>query len=159
MNKSLGFHFFFIMALSCWITLDFQAVWMTRCIDFLIVSGNGKLSKFLNSSRLRGSGCTVLLSCWSPSHIVSERRPWTVPTRLLCLWSFPGKNPEVGCHFLLQGVFPTQASNLQHLSCLLHWQEDSLPIAPPRKPHVCMYVWVCMYIYIYITLKSQVECL
>ena len=24
------------------------------------------------------------------------------PTRLLCLWDSPGKNTEVGCHFLLQ---------------------------------------------------------
>ena len=34
------------------------------------------------------------------------------PARLLCPWSSPGKNTEMGCHFLLQGVFPTQGSNL-----------------------------------------------
>ena len=28
--------------------------------------------------------------------------PWTVAARLLCPWDFPGKNPGVGCHFLLQ---------------------------------------------------------
>ena len=28
--------------------------------------------------------------------------PWTVATRLLCPWDFPGKNTGVGCHFLLQ---------------------------------------------------------
>ena len=28
------------------------------------------------------------------------------PTRLLCPWDFPGKNIQVGCHFLLQGNFP-----------------------------------------------------
>ena len=27
--------------------------------------------------------------------------------RLLCLWDFPGKNTGVGCHFLLEGIFPT----------------------------------------------------
>ena len=32
------------------------------------------------------------------------------PTRLLCPWDFPGKNTGVGCHFLLQGIFPTQGS-------------------------------------------------
>ena len=32
------------------------------------------------------------------------------PTRLLCLWDSPGKNNGVGCHFFLQGIFPTQAS-------------------------------------------------
>ena len=38
----------------------------------------------------------------------------------------PGKNSGVGCRFLLQGIFPTLESNL----CLLHWQADSLPLAP-----------------------------
>ena len=30
------------------------------------------------------------------------------PTGLLCPWDFPGKNTGVGCHFLLQGITPTQ---------------------------------------------------
>ena len=47
------------------------------------------------------------------------------PVRLLCLWDFSGKNAGVGCHFLLQGLFLTQGSNL----CLLHWQVDSLPLS------------------------------
>ena len=34
------------------------------------------------------------------------------PARLLCPWNSPGKNTGVGCHFLLQGIFPTQGSNL-----------------------------------------------
>ena len=34
------------------------------------------------------------------------------PTRLLRPWDSPGKNTGVGCHFLLQGIFPTQGSNL-----------------------------------------------
>ena len=49
----------------------------------------------------------------------------------VCLWDFLGKNTEVGCHFLLQGIFPTQGWNLW-LLCLLHWQADSLPL-PPRE--------------------------
>ena len=43
--------------------------------------------------------------------------PWTVPTRLLCPWNFPGKSTRVGCHFLLQGIFPTQGSNPGLLHC------------------------------------------
>ena len=31
--------------------------------------------------------------------------------RLLCPWNFPGKGTEVGCHMLLQGIFPTQGLN------------------------------------------------
>ena len=37
--------------------------------------------------------------------------PWTSATRRLCPWSSPGKNTAVGCHFFLQGIFPTQGSN------------------------------------------------
>ena len=33
----------------------------------------------------------------------------------------------MSCHFLLQGIFPTQGSNL-HLSHLMHWQAGSLPM-------------------------------
>ena len=43
-----------------------------------------------------------------------------------------GRNTRMGCHALLQGIFPTQGLNL-HLLCLLHWQADSLPLAPSGK--------------------------
>ena len=42
-------------------------------------------------------------------------------------------NTGVGCHALLQGIFPTQGLN-PHLLSLLHWQQGSLPLAPPGKP-------------------------
>ena len=42
----------------------------------------------------------------------------------LCARDSPGKNTGVGCHALLQGIFPTQGSNLC-LPCLLHWQVGS----------------------------------
>ena len=40
----------------------------------------------------------------------------------------PGKSTGVGCHFLLQGIFPTQECNLHLLSPAL--QVDSLPAEP-----------------------------
>ena len=46
--------------------------------------------------------------------------------RLLCQWDFSGKNTEVGCHFLLQGIFPTQGSDPCFLS-LLHYRQILLP--------------------------------
>ena len=39
------------------------------------------------------------------------------PARLLCPWDFPGKNTGVGCHFLLQGIFPAQGFNPGLLHC------------------------------------------
>ena len=39
------------------------------------------------------------------------------PVRLLCPRDSPGNNTGVGCHFLLQGIFPTKESNLGLLHC------------------------------------------
>ena len=39
------------------------------------------------------------------------------PARLLCPRDFPGKNTGMGCHSLLQKIFPTQGSNLRLLHC------------------------------------------
>ena len=52
--------------------------------------------------------------------------------RLLCPWDFPDKNIGLGCHFLLQGIIPTQESN-PHLLHLLNLQANSLPLAPPEN--------------------------
>ena len=49
----------------------------------------------------------------------------------LCPWDFLGKSTEVGCHFLLQGIFPTQASNpgLPHCRQMLyHLSHQGSPI-------------------------------
>ena len=40
----------------------------------------------------------------------------------------------MGCRALFQGISLTQRSN----PSLLHWQADSLPLAPPRKPSYCI---------------------
>ena len=49
------------------------------------------------------------------------------PSRFLCPSDFLGKNTEVGCHFLLRGIFLNQGLK-PSLLCLLHWQEYSLPL-------------------------------
>ena len=36
---------------------------------------------------------------------------------LVCPWDSPGKNTGGGCHFLLQGIFPTQGSKPGLLHC------------------------------------------
>ena len=51
---------------------------------------------------------------------------------LACPWGSPSKNTRVCCYFLLQGIFPTQGSNL-YLLHLLHGHVGSLPLAPPGK--------------------------
>ena len=51
--------------------------------------------------------------------------------RFLRPWNFPGKSTGVGCHFLLQGIFPTQGLN----PGLQHCRQTILPSEPPWKQH------------------------
>ena len=51
--------------------------------------------------------------------------PWTVACQAPLSMEFPGKNTGVGCHFILQGIFPTQGLNLS-LLWLQHWQVGSI---------------------------------
>ena len=74
--------------------------------------------------------------CWVTSAVSDYL--WTYgPTRLLHPWDSPGKNTGVGCHFLLQGIFPMQECNPRLLP-LLHLQVDSLPVAPPGQPNAML---------------------
>ena len=51
----------------------------------------------------------------------------------------PGKNIGVGCHSLLQRIFPNQESN-PFLLCLLHWQVGSLPLSSPGKANSIIFI-------------------
>ena len=73
------------------------------------------------------------------------------PTRLLHPWDSPGKNTGVGCHALLQRIFPTQESNpglphsrqiLYHLSqCPTLW--DPMDCSPPGSlVHGIFQAWI-----------------
>ena len=54
-----------------------------------------------------------------------------IKDRLLCPWNSSGKNTGVGCHSLLQGIFPTQGSRPRSLAL----QADFLLCEPPGKPN------------------------
>ena len=72
---------------------------------------------FLDSGLTYG----VYLINESVSHSVMSNSLWLYglePSRLLCPWDSPGKNTGVGCHSLLQGIFPIQGSNSH-----LHWRQ------------------------------------
>ena len=82
---------------------------------------------------LKASLCAWVHACLVTSAVSDSF--WSYgphPSRPLCLWGSPGKNTEVDCHALIQGIFPTQGLNPCHL-CLLHWQVGSLSLGPPEK--------------------------
>ena len=67
--------------------------------------------------------CSVVQSCPALCY----------PARLLCPWDFSGQNTSVSCHFLLQGISPTQGSN-PHPPYLLRWQANSLSLSHLGSP-------------------------
>ena len=92
----------------------------------------------LGCSHLTG----MIISMWSMEHDVNVKllfsrsvlsdslRPHGLqPSRLLCPWNSPGRNIGVGCHFLLQGIFLMQGSNL----CLLHCRWILYPLSHQFK--------------------------
>ena len=62
---------------------------------------------------------------WATVHVLQS---WTRLSKHGIAWSV-----ETDGHALLQGILPTQGLN-PRLLCLLLWQADSLPRAPPGSP-------------------------
>ena len=98
---------------SCWRSLTFSPYFSRPLLQWLLLRHHF-FATSKNSLKLACCCCLVAKSCLI-----------LLPTRLLCPWNFPGKNTGVSCHFLFQGIFPTQRSNPH----LLHWQADSLPLS------------------------------
>ena len=55
---------------------------------------------------------------------------WTVACQAPLSWDFPGKNPGLGCHFLLQGNLPSPGVKPASPALLM----DSVPTEPSGKP-------------------------
>ena len=55
------------------------------------------------------SALDVNCSCYaqSLSHVQISATPWAIALQAPMSQNSPGKNTGVGCHFLLQGIFPT----------------------------------------------------
>ena len=87
-----------------WAAISGVAQSWTR-LKRLSSSSSSSSTKYINESEVAQS-CPTL---WDP---MDSRC-----TRLLRPWDFLGKSTGVGCHFLLQGIFPTQGSNPGLLHC------------------------------------------
>ena len=55
-------------------------------------------------------------------------------------WNFPSKNTEMGFHFLLQGIFPTQGLN-SHLLHLLHCRQILNQWATGKVIYICSFLF------------------
>ena len=63
--------------------------------------------KYIYGGGLLPKSCPNLVTQWTVAH--AQQAPLS--------WDFPGKNTGVGCHLLLQGIFPAQGTNLGLLNC------------------------------------------
>ena len=86
---------------------------------------------------------------WFSHQVVSNSWPCGLQSaRLLCPWGSPGKNTGVGCHFLHQGIFPSQGWSLgllhgrQILSCLSHQGSPyTLNKSNIKKLNIYRHIW------------------
>ena len=88
---------------------------------------------YINISRI----CVHIYRIWMLTHFshVDSVNLWTVARLAPLSMGFSSKNTRVGCHNLLQGIFPTQGLNL-YLFSLLHWQVGFLSLAPSGKSYI-----------------------
>ena len=87
----------------------------------------------------------LLHSCvWLSEHVFEHR--------LLCSGDSPGKNTGVGCHFLLQGIFPIQGSNLSFLHC----KRILYPLSHWFFPTVLNFTSLCSYLYYVLPVLSLI---
>ena len=102
-----------------------------------LVTGSLTLSSiFLHLMSDWSAGCFSFL-CECMLNRFTRVRPFSTPQtvahRAPLSMGFSRQDTGVGCHALLQGIFPTQGSN-PYLFCLRPQQEGSSPLGPPGKP-------------------------
>ena len=94
-------------------------------------------------SKHEGKGVSITLYVHVSSVMSDSATPQTVACQAPLSMRFPRQEHWNGFHFLLQGIFQIQGSNL----CLLDWQADSLPLSHWGSPialwtHGYFILWV-----------------
>ena len=100
---------------------------------------------------------------WSEVKLLSRVRLaatlWTIAHQAPLSMGFSGKNTGVGCHFLLQGIFPTQGSNLGLLYCrqTLNPLSQGGFLTFRLNPKESIYIYIFYYIYIHISIYIHTD--
>ena len=104
------------------------------CQEFHPCSSTGVASQFAGLPNLGWASSNVALKSrvvvCSLSRVQLWATPWTVACQALSM-GFPRREYWRGLHFLLQGIFLTQGSNLCFLHCrwiLYHWATWEAPV-------------------------------
>ena len=128
--------------------LKFIATWISMqlifCVYFLEFSSNVSFFPFIYKIVQGRDLFSICLSSGNHQLTVLYLIVVQLPSCIRLFWDpmdcsllgpsvhgiFPGKNARVGCHFFLQGIFPTQEAN----PSLLHWQVEHLPLNHWGRP-------------------------
>ena len=87
-------------------------------IHISVLSPCSQLFKFILGSGIAG---LLLLFSYRSAQLFCDPMDCS-PPRLLCPWSFPGKNTGVGCHFLLQRIRgSSQSKDQTDAFCIGRW--------------------------------------
>ena len=86
---------------------------------------------------------------------VSDSEVLEQQVKILCPWDFPGKKTGVGCHFLLQEIFPTQGLN----PGLLHCRQMLYPLSHQGSPlyRSSIEKYKVVYFTLFIRMKDQMD--
>ena len=120
------------------------ARFLLRTFVSVLISSIEPCFSFLVSS-FSGFGISMCASRSVVSDSLWPHGLW--PTRLLCPWDSPGKDTEMGCKLLLQGIFLTNGSNLSlphHRQILYIWatrEAQSLSMRLIAKIRILKFQW------------------
>ena len=101
-----------------------SGTWERNRVTAVSATENGSLPQ--ESEKVKVSATQLCLTLCEPMDCR--------PTRLLCPWNSPGKNPGVGSHSLLQGILLTQGLNPGGLHCRQILYHLSHQGRSPRRP-------------------------
>ena len=107
-----------------WSQCAVYGIFQARILDLVAISYSRGSSQPRDGYRSSSCSLTLCVLCcfscvWPFATLCTVTHP---SPRLLCSWDSPGKNIRVGCHVLLQEIFPTQGSNPEphiYKACLL----------------------------------------
>ena len=121
-----------------WVYLSFSPLPFASFLSSAICkASSGNHFAFLHFFPFEMVLVTASSAVLSYSIVTDSLRPHGLqPTRIFCPWNFSGKNTGVGCHCLLQRIFPTQGWKWCLLG-LLHGQADSSPLGQVGSPTPC----------------------
>ena len=108
----------------------------TVCMYLMPMKCTLKMDKMDKMQELRHIYVCLYILCTCMRSVISDSAtPYTVAYQAPLSMGSPRQEYWSICHFLIQGIFPTQGSN-PCLLLLLHWQAGSLPLSYLGSPYI-----------------------